>query len=192
MLSHRFDDALAFAATTHRSQIRKGSGIPYIAHLMSVSALTLEYGGDEDCAIAGLLHDSVEDQGGMDMARIIADRFGHRVRDIVIECSDSTDQTKAPWRDRKTRYLHQIKSKSDAAILVTSCDKLHNASTILQDMETMGPAIFDRFTGKRDGTLWYYRNLVTALAPRTPGSLHARLNRTVTAMEELATASGAG
>ena len=186
MLSHRFDDALAFAAATHRSQIRKGSGIPYIAHLISVCALTLEYGGSEDCAIAALLHDAVEDQGGLDMAQTIAERYGPLVRDIVLECSDSSDQTKAPWQARKGSYLRQISAKSSEAILVTSCDKLHNATSILHDLRTVGPAVFERFTAGRDGTLWYYRSLVTALSPRAPAPLAKRLDQTVSAVERLA------
>ncbi|MEE4188977.1 MAG: HD domain-containing protein [Roseobacter sp.] len=184
MLTDRFDDAFGFAASAHRSQSRKVSGVPYIAHLMSVSALTLEYGGDEDCAIAALLHDAVEDQGGMAMAETIGARFGSRVRGIVLECSDRTSNNdNAPWRTRKERYIAQIMTKSDDAILVTSCDKLHNASSIVADMDVLGTRVFDRFRGKRDGTLWYYRALADALSTRAPGPLNTRLSAVVSHLE---------
>ena len=191
MLTHRFDDALTFASVAHRDQRRKGSGVPYISHLMAVSALVLEHGGDEDQAIAGLLHDAVEDQGGAAMAARIRDRFGPRVERIVLECSDSSDGQKAPWRDRKVAYLASIADKSDDAILVTACDKLHNASTILADHGTLGPAIWERFTGRRDGTLWYYRALAGALAPRTPPALATRIDRVVSEIERAAAGDAA-
>lgn len=183
MLTHRFDDALQFAARAHRDQWRKATRIPYIAHLLGVCSLVLDYGGDEDQAIGGLLHDAVEDQGGEEMLATISDRFGSRVADIVLACSDSTDQAKEPWDDRKRRYIAEIAGKSDDAVLVTTCDKLHNATAILTDLEQIGPAVFDRFTAGRDGTLWYYRELATALSDRLPGALTDRLAETVSRME---------
>ena len=183
MLTHRFDDALQFAARAHRDQWRKATRIPYIAHLLGVCSLVLDYGGDEDQAIGGLLHDAVEGQGGQAMLATISDRFGPRVAAIVLACSDSTDQAKEPWKDRKLRYLAGIADKSDDAILVTACDKLHNATAILTDLEQDGPAVFDRFTAGRDGTLWYYRELATALSTRLPGPLTDRLAATVARIE---------
>ncbi len=141
MLTHRFDGALAFASDAHRSQTRKGSGVPYIAHLMSVSALVIEHGGDEDRAIAALLHDAVEDQGGAEMAARIEARFGARVARIVQECSDSEGDPKPEWQVRKTRYIAGIATKSDEACLVTSADKLHNARSILADYLEIGEAL---------------------------------------------------
>lgn len=186
MLTHRYDDALAYASRLHRDQQRKGSGIPYITHLVSVSALVLEYGGDEDQAIGGLLHDAVEDQGGLPTAREIESRFGNRVMQIVLDCSDSDGQDKAPWKQRKLAYLAGIASKSDDATLVTACDKLHNASSIVTDLHRVGPAVFDRFTAGRDGTLWYYAELANALSRRLPGPLTDKLARKVQRMTALA------
>ncbi|MCZ4351179.1 HD domain-containing protein [Roseovarius aestuarii] len=196
MLTDRFDDALSYTARLHRSQSRKVSGIPYIAHLMSVSALVLEYGGDEDQAIAGLLHDAVEDQGGPEAASEIARRYGDRVAGIVCECSDSDGVEKAGWDVRKRAYITGIATKSDDAILVTACDKLHNASSILDDLRTVGPVVFDRFTAKQDKTLWYYRALSEALNIRLTGNsatqqsiaLSKRLAATVADIEEVARA----
>ena len=183
MLSHRFDDALRFACDLHRKQRRKGSDVPYISHLLAVAALTIEYGGSEDCAIAALLHDSVEDQGGSAIADVIAERFGAEVRRIVLECSDGTGDADTPWRVRKTAYLNSIADKSEDAVLVMTCDKLHNATAILQDLITDGLSVFDRFTVRRDGTLWYYRELAEALQRRCPGPLATRLSATVAQIE---------
>ena len=183
MLSHRFDDALAFAAQTHRTQIRKGSGTPYVAHLMSVCALVLEYGGDEDSAIAALLHDAVEDQGGFEMAHQIEARYGPNVRSIVLECSDRENDTDLPWRTRKEAYLKAIATKSEAAILVTTCDKLHNATSILHDLRSEGLGVYRRFTAGRDEVLWYYRELADALTLRAPYDLAFRLSTTVAQLE---------
>ncbi|RFP89721.1 bifunctional (p)ppGpp synthetase/guanosine-3',5'-bis(diphosphate) 3'-pyrophosphohydrolase [Rhodobacteraceae bacterium 63075] len=186
MLTHRFDDALAHASALHRSQTRKGSGTPYIAHLMSVSALVLEYGGDEDQAIAGLLHDAVEDQGGMATHAEITRRYGPRVASIVLECSDSDGEEKAAWQTRKDAYIAGVATKSDDAVLVTACDKLHNATSILHDLTNLGDALWSRFTAGRTGTLWYYRALSDALSMRLPGPLTDRLSRTISAIEEQA------
>lgn len=186
MLTDRFDDALAFAARLHRQQRRKGADTPYIAHLLSVAALVLEHGGDEDQAIAGLLHDAVEDQGGMEMAEDISRRFGDRVARTVLDCSDSADGQKAPWKTRKLDYLAGIAKKSDDATLVTACDKLHNATAIVEDLRAHGRVVFDRFTAGEDGTLWYYAELARALTARWPGPLSARLERRVAEMQSLA------
>lgn len=183
MLTERFDEALQLAASLHRGQVRKVSNIPYVAHLLAVTALVLEHGGDEDEAIAALLHDAVEDQGGIETARAIRTRFGDRVADCVLACSDSTDQEKEAWSLRKERYIASLAAKPADALLVTSCDKLHNARSILADMEEIGPAVFDRFTAKRDGTLWYYRALADELTRLRPGPLSARLDAAVTEIE---------
>ncbi len=183
MLTDRFDDALGLAAKLHRTQARKVSNIPYIAHLLAVTALVLEHGGDEDQAIAALLHDAVEDQGGMATAEMIRRRFGDRVADCVLACSDTTAPDTEPWTLRKERYLASLATKSPEALLVTSCDKLHNASSILVDLQVIGPEVFERFTAKRDGTLWYYRSLADALTRLRPGPLSDRLDATVAEIE---------
>lgn len=183
MLTDRFDEALAMAAKLHRNQARKVSNIPYVAHLLAVTALVLEQGGDEDQAIAALLHDAVEDQGGVATAEMIRARFGDRVAACVLACSNSTEQDREPWQLRKDRYLASLATKSEDALLVTSCDKLHNAGSILTDLDEIGPAVFDRFTAKRAGTLWYYRALADALMQLRPGPLSSRLDATVAEIE---------
>lgn len=178
MLTTRFDAALADARALHADQTRKGTAIPYLSHLMAVASLVLEARGDEDQAIAGLLHDTIEDAGESEAS--LAARFGPRVARIVAECSDHRGEGPKPdWRPRKEAYLASIATKSDDAILVTVCDKLHNAGAILQDLRSDGPDVFDRFTAGRDGTFWYYGELARTLAARCPGPLTARLSRTV-------------
>lgn len=169
MLSDRYRDALGFAFDLHRAQVRKGSEVPYVAHLLGVSSMALEYGADEDEAIAALLHDAVEDQGGVQTLRAIEARFGARVAGIVEECSDSAGEPKPAWRERKERYLLHLRGASSSARLVSSCDKLYNARTILSDLRRVGPEVWARFAGGRDGSIWYYRALVEALAATPPG-----------------------
>jgi (p)ppGpp synthase/HD superfamily hydrolase len=190
MLTHRFDDALSLAARLHRDQRRKVSDIPYISHLLAVAALVLEHGGDEDQAIAGLLHDAVEDQGGLDTARLIRERFGPRVEEIVLACSDSDGAEKAPWKERKLAYVASIAEKHPDALLVTTCDKLHNAASILRDFHRVGPAVFNRFTAGMDGTLWYYRSLAERIAAALPGTLSAKLMDVVERLEDLTRSAG--
>ena len=161
MLTDRYRDALGFAFDLHRSQSRKASGVPYVAHVIGVSSLVMEYGGDEDEAIAGLLHDAVEDQGGAPMLETIRGRFGNRVADIVAGCSDSMGEPKPPWRVRKQHYLEHLHEASRSVKLVSSCDKLYNARTIAADLKRDGSLVWGRFTGGKDGTLWYYRALAT-------------------------------
>lgn len=190
MLTSRFVEALGHAFELHQEQFRKQTEIPYISHLMSVSALVLEDGGSEDEAIAALLHDAVEDQGGARTLEGIRQRFGEHVAQIVESCSDSvTDDpsTKAPWAERKRAYLDDIEHKSSGALRVTAADKLHNARAVLADYRIVGEALWNRFSGRREGTLWYYRALADRLGARCPDSrLAAELNRTVTELERLA------
>ncbi len=150
---------------------------------MAVSAVVFEYRGDEDQAIAGLLHDAIEDQGGMAAHSEIARRYGAGVASIVLECCDNNGEDKAPWQQRKGAYLAGIAAKSDDAVLVTACDKLHNATAILHDLTNLGDALWSRFTAGRTGTLWYYRALSDALSMRLPGPLTDRLSRTISAIE---------
>jgi len=189
----RLIQAFQFAAQEHKCQLRKGTKIPYISHLMSVSALVMENGGDEDQAIAGLLHDVIEDADPpSSIPRIretILEQFGPKVLGLVEGCTDGeADSTgeKAPWRARKEAYLSHLQHESKELLLVSCCDKLHNARAILTDLRTLGNAMFDRFTGKKEGTLWYYRTLVSIYEQHLPGIVAVReLNAAVTAIEAL-------
>ncbi len=179
----RFTAALAFASEIHGAQRRKKTTIPYIAHLLSVAALVIEAGGDEDAAIAALLHDAVEDQGGAPMLDRIRDRFGAEVADIVDACSDTLVTPKPLWRARKEAYVAAIEHKSDNALLVSLADKVHNASSILFDHDHIGDRVWGRFSASRDETMWYYRALADAFRDRTPTALWQRLDDTVSTLE---------
>ena len=169
-LTSRFENALVFAAQLHREQRRKGSNVPYVSHLLAVAALVIEHGGDEDEAIAALLHDAIEDQGGPTARDRILRRFGEPVTRIVEGCSDSQTTPKPPWKERKRVYIAGIGEKSASVRLVSAADKLHNARCILSDYRTLGEEVWRRFEGGREGTPWYYGAVVEALiqAGRTP------------------------
>ena len=160
MNTPRFREALLFAAELHAAQTRKGSGAPYLSHLLAVTSLVMEHGGDEDETIAALLHDAIEDQGGDAARQEIRRRFGPRVTQIVDDCTDTDLEPKPPWRARKEAYLAHLPHASSSARLVSAADKLHNARTIVSDYRHLGEAVWQRFKGGRDGTLWYYRELV--------------------------------
>ena len=185
-LSPRFEDALTYATRLHAGQTRKGSGIPYVSHLMAVSALTIEYGGGEDEAIAALLHDAVEDQGGEATRLEILDRYGERVTAIVDGCTDTALFPKPPWRQRKERYIEHVRTAPREVRLVSACDKLHNARSLVMDYRESGESIWSRFHGGREGTLWYYRTLVGALRCDGIARLIDELDRVVTELETLA------
>jgi GTP pyrophosphokinase len=155
-----FEEALVYATRLHNGQSRKGSYTPYVAHLLAVTALVIEWGGDEDMAIAALLHDAVEDQGGLDTLEKIRSRFGNRVARIVEGCSDSYEMPKPPWQERKEAYLRRLNKEDFDVRLVSLADKLHNARSILYDLRRDGISSLDRFNGGREGTLWYYLALV--------------------------------
>jgi (p)ppGpp synthase/HD superfamily hydrolase len=182
MLSQRFDAALVFASELHRMQLRKGTSIPYISHLLAVAALVIEHGGDEDQAIAGLLHDAVEDCGGEPTLHEVEKRFGAAVAKVVADCTDSWVEPKPPWRERKEAYLAILPDKSLQSLLVSLADKTHNARAILSDLREVGNDIWNRFNGERDGTLWYYSSLSNVFCSRVPGSLSDELRRTVEAI----------
>ena len=168
-LTSRYDEALAFASELHREQERKGSHIPYLTHLLSVSALVIEGGGDEEQAIAGLLHDALEDQGNKTSYDDLAERFGTRVADIVRACSDTEVVPKPPWRVRKEAYLAHLPDEPDEVLLVSLSDKLHNARSMALDLGTAGPAMWDRFSAGRDEQLWYLSSLLGVFEARLPG-----------------------
>lgn len=183
-LTARFDDALAYAADKHREQRRKGSDVPYLAHLLGVASLALEMGADEDGAVAALLHDVVEDQEVT--VDEVADRFGPAVARIVADCTDGEGPNKAPWRARKEAYLAVLGGKPPASLLVSLADKTYNARAIVDDLRVHGPAVWDRFTGGRDGSLWYYRSLAGVFATALPGYGAERFAGVVEEMEALA------
>lgn len=158
-LSQRFEEALNFCVRLHSQQRRKGTHVPYIAHLLAVTALVLEDGGDEDLVIAALLHDAVEDQGGLDTLQMIRIKFGDRVADIVDGCTDSYTVPKLPWRERKERYLDHLQAANLDILRVSLADKLHNSRSILRDLRLSGDDTWSRFNGGKEGTLWYYREL---------------------------------
>ena len=192
-LSTGFLYAVNFATTLH-TETRKGTTIPYISHLYSVAALVMEAGGTEDEVIAALLHDAVEDHGGLSMLAKIRDVFGEKVADIVEGCTDDAPpegQSKRPWRERKEAYISHIVSASHSVRLVSNADKLHNARCILKDYREIGDGLWKRFTGKRQGTLWYYRSLADAFL-KAPADrfLSVELNRVVTELERLLTEKG--
>ncbi|MBI2760044.1 MAG: HD domain-containing protein [Chloroflexi bacterium] len=188
-LTTRFEDALTYAAMLHAGQERKESGVPYIAHLLSVAALVLEDGGSEDEAIAALLHDAVEDQGGLERLRAIAVRYGEAVAGIVFACSDTVESLKPPWLQRKQRYIEHLGTQPLSVLRVSRADKLHNVRGILADYRQQGEALWSRFTGGRCGILWYYRALLdTYLQAGQTGYLVDELGRVVLQLEELAAA----
>jgi (p)ppGpp synthase/HD superfamily hydrolase len=188
-LTSRFDEALLFAVRQHQSQFRKGTRIPYVAHLLSVAALVLEDGGDEDEAIAALLHDAVEDQGGAAMRAEIAGRFGERIATIVDGCTDADVIPKPPWRQRKAAYIVHIRHAPLPVRRVSLADKVHNARAILFDYRQIGDELWLRFNGGYAGTIWYYRELANAFAETTAGPLSQELVRTVNDIERLSKSS---
>ncbi len=184
-LSDRFAEALVLAHELHAGQVRKGTAIPYVSHVLAVAEIVLDYGGDEDEAIASLLHDAVEDCGGAPVLADIRHRFGDRVADIVAACSDTDQTPKPPWQARKEAYLAHL---SDAP--ASAADKLHNARAILADYREIGEVLWDRFNASKAQTLWYYRALVEAFEAHGSTPLVTELARTVAEIERLAGGSG--
>jgi (p)ppGpp synthase/HD superfamily hydrolase len=185
-LGERFDRALAWASELHRDQARKGSGVPYVSHLLAVAAIAIEHGASEDEAIAALLHDSIEDQGAAfggadELRRAIEERFGKRVLAIVEGCTDTDVVPKPPWKERKVAYLEHL-AKADRSVLLVSCaDKLHNVRATIADLAAAEnkDEYWNRFNGGRDGSLGYYRSLAKLFLERMPGSLSEDLARAV-------------
>jgi (p)ppGpp synthase/HD superfamily hydrolase len=162
-VSPRFHEALSFASSVHADQVRKGTAIPYIAHLLAVASIVLEAGGSEDEAIAALLHDAPEDQGGLTMLAEIREKFGDRVADIVEHCSDTFETPKPPWEKRKHDYVERLRTADASVLLVSIADKLHNVRATLRDaMAHGGSSVFARFSASREQTLDNYQNLSDA------------------------------
>ena len=186
IFSSKFTQALGYAARLHGRQIRKRTERPYIGHLLSVTSLVIEYGGDEEMAIAALLHDAVEDQGGRPRLREIQRKFGKRVAHIVDGCTDSYDEPKPPWMERKRAYLQRVRGESAEVRLVSAADKLSNARETLYELRVHGDAVFERFAGKKDGTLWYYRALVKEFRAAGSNPLVEEFDRVVSELESVA------
>jgi (p)ppGpp synthase/HD superfamily hydrolase len=182
-LGIRLQRAFQYAAEKHAGQTRKQTAVPYLSHLMAVASLVLEAGGDEDMAIAALLHDVVEDCGGMPRLREVRKRFGMRVAKIVEGCTDSFGEPKPEWLERKKNYLREVKRADAETRLVSAADKLHNVRTILADYRQDGEAIWARFSGKKEGTLWYYRALSDEYQRRNPNRITRELEIAVAELE---------
>ncbi len=187
-MTDRFVEAVKLAVHLHRDQSRKGSDVPYVSHLLRVSGLVLEFGADEDTAIAAMLHDAVEDQGGLQTGTLIRKQFGSRVERFVIGCSDSvtgSDQPKRPWRERKESMMAAIEDLDPEAQLIIACDKLDNLRSTLNEYPKVGPELWKRFSGGREGTLWYYRGMIGALRDAGGCPLLGELETTLARLEKL-------
>ena len=182
-LTQRFDDAVRYAHDVHRTQMRKGTDVPYIGHLMGVASIVLDDGGSEDEAIAALLHDAAEDQGGRERLEDIRGRFGDGVAKIVEDCTDSWEQPKRPWLERKRAYVDHAKTLGAASRRVSSADKVHNAYAILRDLRNEGERVWDRFNARPDDVMAYYQSLVRAYQDAGGGRLVDELERIVRGIE---------
>jgi (p)ppGpp synthase/HD superfamily hydrolase len=186
VLGERFRSALGLACDLHRNQVRKGpQPTPYVGHLLGVASIVIEDGGDEDEAIAALLHDAPEDQGGEPILDRIRDEYGERVGAIVEACTDALENPKPQWRQRKERYIARLEEAPEEVLRVPLADKVHNSRAILADYREVGEELWSRFRGTREESLWYYRTLADLFSRRRPGPLADELRRTVDAIEAL-------
>ena len=184
LLSSRFTEALVYAAQLHANQTRKVLGEPYVSHLLRVAGMAMQFGADEDEAIAALLHDAVEDQGGAATREEIRRRFGSPVAEIVDGCSDTDQCPKPPWRERKEAYIGHLRGASPSVRLISACDKLDNASSTLLSYRLRGESLWSNFKGGREGTLWYYRRVTEVLQESGPSPVVEELDRVVRQLEE--------
>lgn len=187
--SQRVDEAFLFAHACHREQVRKGTGIPYLTHLMAVAALVGEFGGSENQVIAALLHDAPEDQGGEATLARIRDEFGDEVAALVDACTDAYTQPKPPWRPRKEAFVKRLSSAPEGARLIVAADKLHNMESMTREFAAVGPALWERFTASPAESLWYHATVASTLREGWEhpilDALHAALGR----FEEMVAAS---
>jgi GTP pyrophosphokinase len=183
MLGDRFFEAMRYAADAHAGQLRKGTTVPYFGHLMGVASIVLDDGGDEDEAIAALLHDTVEDAGGRDRLDDIRARYGEKVARIVEACTDSWDTPKKPWIERKREYVEHARHLKADEMRVSAADKVHNAYAILRDVRLHGDTVWDRFSAGAADVLWYYEALVRAYREAGGGPLVEELARIVRGIE---------
>ena len=184
-LTKRFEDALVYATELHSGQNRKRSQVPYIAHLLGVTSLVLEDGGDEDEAIAALLHDAVEDQGGLRTLEAIRERYGEHVATIVSACTDSFTEPKPPWRERKESYIEILRRADSSVQRVSLADKVYNARTTLRDVRREGQSAWSKFKQGKEGALWYYQAIIEALDSRTDSYLLMELKEIVSELEQV-------
>lgn len=184
--TERFESALLYVTQLHRYQERKGSGVPYVTHLLAVASIVGENGGTEDEVVAALLHDAPEDMGGEARLEDIRRRYGDAVAGIVEGCTDTYEDPKPPWLPRKERYIASVAEAPRSVRLVSAADKLHNARSILTDLRALGEELWGRFTGGKEGTLWYYRTLVEAYGGAGRDPLIEELDRVVGEIEALA------
>ncbi len=182
----RLDEAFALARELHAKQFRKGTKIPYLAHLMAVASLVIENGGSETEAIAALLHDAAEDQGGRPTLERIRKQFGEEVASIVDGCTDTYEDPKPSWKPRKEKYLRHLPDASRSVKLVVAADRLHNARSMLADYGVIGEELWNRFNAPKEDLFWYYRKAVAILKSGGPKPLVAELDRVVTELERLA------
>jgi (p)ppGpp synthase/HD superfamily hydrolase len=182
-LSRRFDDAFAYAHEVHAAQTRKGTGVPYLGHLLGVASIVIDDGGSEDEAIAALLHDAPEDAGGRERLADVRARFGEAVAKIVEDCTDSWTTPKAPWAERKKQYVEHARTLGASSLRVSAADKVHNAYAILRDLRNTGDAVWERFNASADDILAYYQSLVRAFREAGGGPLVDELDRIVRAIE---------
>jgi (p)ppGpp synthase/HD superfamily hydrolase len=182
-LGRRFDEAFAYAHEVHAAQSRKGTPVPYIGHLMGVASIVLDDGGTEDEAIAALLHDAPEDQGGRERLDDIRGRFGDQVAKIVEDCTDSWSTPKEPWAERKRRYVQHARTLAPSSLRVSAADKVHNAYAILRDLRNSGEQVWSRFSASADDVLAYYQALVRAYRDAGGGKLVDELERIVRGIE---------
>ena len=185
MNSPRFRHAFAYAATLHAADLRKGARAPYLSHLMEVCAIVLRHDGDEDTAIAALLHDAAEDHGGARRLADIQRNFGKKVALIVRECTDSTKTPRGPWEERKRTYLRHLPRSSRGGLLVSAADKLSNARTLVADHYEIGDMVFERYKHSKAQTLWYYNSLSKLFTARLKGELARELRREVAELNRL-------
>ncbi|MFK7999852.1 MAG: HD domain-containing protein [Polyangiales bacterium] len=182
--SPRLDQAIALATDAFRPVIRKGSGVPYLTHLLQVLVTVGEHHGDEDQMIAAVLHDYLEDiESGS--GEKLETKFGPRVRRLVEALSDTTVLPKPPWKERKVEYLAHLKEAPADVKLISAADKLHNARSILRDHRTVGEEIWERFSAPKEGTLWYYASVVTSLSTGWSHPLLEELRRSVDELHQL-------
>ena len=186
----RFCEALVYATSLHATQNRKLSGDPFVGHLLRVAGIAMEHGADEDEAIAALLHDAIEDQGGAATGRLIGERFGPRVAEIVAGCSDTDQTPKPPWRGRKERYLAHLREAPRSVRLISAADKLDNVRSLLLSYRAMGESVWEHFQGGREGTLWYFRSVVATLREAGDSLLVEQLASAVAELAELVAAHG--
>jgi (p)ppGpp synthase/HD superfamily hydrolase len=184
-LTPKFVEAMAYAAEKHATQTRKGNDTPYLGHLLSVAGFVIEADGTETEAIAALLHDAAEDQGGEATLAEIREKFGDEVAEIVGECSDTFETPKPPWRERKENYVNHLPEASDSALLVSLADKLHNARAILRDYREVGDQLWQRFSVQDPQLhLWYYRSLLEVYAQRVDNWMVDELREVIDALEQ--------